>query len=60
MCREHRVVRFDNGVGHLRCRVYAEFEFGFFAIVCGETIKEKSTETGTSSTTEGMENKETL
>jgi len=60
MCREHGVVGLNNGVGHLGCGVYAEFEFGFFAVVGSETVKEKSTESGTSSTTKCMEDKEAL
>jgi len=57
---KHGVVWFDDGVGHLGSGVDAEFQLGLLSIVSGETLEEKSTETGTSSTTEGVEDKETL
>ena len=57
---QNRVVRFYNRVRGLRGRVDGELELGLFAVVGRETFKEESTETGTSSTTEGVEDEEAL
>ena len=54
------VVRLDNRVGQGGRRVHAEFELRLLAIVGGEALEDKSTETGTSSTTERVENEEAL
>jgi hypothetical protein len=57
---QNRVVGFDNGARQLRCRVYAELQLGFFAVICGQTLKKERTETGSSSSTKGVENEEAL
>ena len=54
------VVRLDNRVGQGGRRVHAEFELRLLAVVGGEALKDKSTETGTSSTTKGVEDEEAL
>jgi len=54
------VVGLDNGSGDLRGGVDGEFQFGLLAIVDRETFQRESTETGTSTTTEGVEDQETL
>jgi hypothetical protein len=54
------IVRFDNGTRQLRGRVHAELELGFLAIIGRKTFKQECTETGTSSSTEGVENEEPL
>ena len=54
------VVWLDNGAAHFRCRVHTEFELRLLAIVGGETLKEESTETRTSATTERVEDEEAL
>lgn len=58
--RQDRVVRLNDRVGESRGRVYTELKLGLFAVVGGETLKNESTETGTSSTTKGVENEESL
>ena len=58
--RQNGVVRFNDRVGGCRSGVNTEFELGFFAIIGRKTIQKKGTETRTSSTTERMENEETL
>ena len=57
---EDRVVRLDNGGGNLGCRVDTELKLALLAVVDGQTLHQKGTKTGTCSTTEGVENKETL
>ena len=57
---EDGVVRLNNGGGNLRRRVDTELELALLAVVDGQTLHQKGTETGTCSTTEGVENKETL
>lgn len=57
---EDRVVGLNNGGGVLRSRVNAEFQLGLLAVVNGQTLHQESTETGTSTTTEGVEDQETL
>ena len=57
---QNGVVWLDNRVGQRRRRVHAEFELGLLAIVGREALKDESTETGTSSTTERMEDEEAL
>jgi hypothetical protein len=54
------VVGLNNCGGDLRSGVDREFKLGLLAIVDRQTLKEQSTETGTGTTTEGVENKETL
>ena len=50
----------DNGGGDLRSRVDAELELALLAVVDGETLHEEGTETGTGTTTEGVEDEEAL
>jgi len=57
---ENRVVGLDNGRCHLRSRVNAELQLALLSVVNGQTLHQKSTETRTSSTTEGVEDQETL
>jgi len=54
------VVRLNNGGGDLRSRVDRELELGLLAVIDRETLKEKSTETRTRTTTERVEDEETL
>jgi hypothetical protein len=54
------VVWLNNGCGDTGGRVYGEFELGFLAIVGGEPLEKKSTETGASATAEGVEDQEAL
>jgi hypothetical protein len=58
--RQDRVVWFDNSGGDLRGGVDGETELGFFTVVNRETFEEKRSETRSSSTTNSMEDKETL
>lgn len=57
---EDRVVRLDDGGGHLRSWVDTELQFALLAVVDGQPLHEKSTEARTSTTTEGVEDEETL
>lgn len=58
--REDGVVRLNNGAGQLGSGVHAELELGLLAVVGGEALEQESTETGTGSTTEGVEDEEPL
>lgn len=57
---QDRVIRLNDGVGESRSGIHAELELGLLAIVRGETLEDEGTETGTSSTTERVEDKEAL
>jgi hypothetical protein len=57
---EDGVVGLNNGGGVLGSRVDTEFELGLLAVVDGQTLHQESTETGTGTTTEGVEDQETL
>lgn len=57
---QYRVVWLNNGVGHSGSRVHAELELGLLAIIGGKPLKNESTETGTGSTTERVEDEEAL
>ena len=57
---EDGVVGLDNRGGDLRSRVDTELELALLAVVGGETLKEEGTETRTCTTTERVEDKETL
>ena len=57
---EDGVVGLDNGGGDLRGGVDAELELALLAVVDGETLHEEGTETGTGTTTEGVEDEESL
>lgn len=54
------VVRLDDRGGGLRSRVYTEFELALLAVVDGESLHQKGTETRSGTTTEGVEDQETL
>ena len=49
---ENRVVGLDNGVGQCGSGVHTELQLRLLAVVGGKTLKDKSTEARTSSTTE--------
>lgn len=57
---ENRVVRLDNRGGGLGSRVDAELELALLAVVDGEALHEESTKAGTGTTTEGVEDEESL
>ena len=57
---EDGVVRLDHRGGSLRGGVDAELELALLAVVDGQALHEKSTETRASTTTEGVEDKEAL
>ena len=57
---QNGVVWLNDGVRHRWCGVYREFELRLLAIVRRETLQHKSTETGASSTTKGVEDEEAL
>ena len=57
---EDRVVGLDNRGGDLRSRVDAELELALLAVVDREALHEESTETGTGTTTERVEDEEAL
>jgi hypothetical protein len=58
--REDSVVGLNDGGGDARSRVDGELELALLAVVGGKALKEKSTETGTCTSTEGVEDEETL
>jgi hypothetical protein len=60
MCGKNRVVGLDNGGGVLGSWVDAELELALLAIVDRQTLHQQSTETGTGSTSERVEDEETL
>jgi hypothetical protein len=60
VCGEHRVVWLNDRRRQLGRGVNAEFEFRLFAVVRGEALEEKSTESRTSATAKGVENEEAL
>mmetsp|Transcript_35141 Transcript_35141/g.25614 ORF Transcript_35141/g.25614 Transcript_35141/m.25614 type:complete len:447 (+) Transcript_35141:68-1408(+) len=57
---EHGVVWLDDGGGDLGRGVDSESELGFLTVVNGESLEEEGSETGTSTTTNGVEDEETL
>jgi hypothetical protein len=57
---EDGVVWLDDRGGDLRRRVDTELELALLAVVDGQTLHQQGTETGTCSSTEGVENEETL
>jgi len=57
---EDRVVRFNNSGRNLGSWVDSEFKFGFLAVVNGEPFHQQRGETRTGTTTEGVEQEETL
>lgn len=54
------VVRLHDGSGNLRGGIDAELQLAFFAVVDGEALHEKGTESGTGAATEGVKHQETL
>ena len=57
---EHGVVWLNNSSGHLWGWVDGETELGFLTVVNGESLEEERSETGSGTTTDGIEHKETL
>jgi len=60
MGSKNGVVGFDNSSGDLRSWVNTELKLAFLAVVDGQTFHQKSTKTRSSTTTEGVEDQETL
>jgi hypothetical protein len=58
--RQDAVVRLNHGGGHLGSRVHGEAELGLLAVVDGQTLKKERSQTGTSTTTDGVEHEESL
>ena len=54
------VVRLNDGGGDLGRGVDGETQLGFLAVINGKSFQEEGAETGTSTTTNGVENHETL
>jgi len=57
---EHGVVGLNDGGGDLGGWVDGEAELGLLAVVDGESLEEEGTETGTGTTTDGVEDEEAL
>jgi hypothetical protein len=57
---EDCVVGFDDGSGDQGSRVDGKLELGLLAVVGAQALKEERAESGTSSTTEGVEDEEAL
>jgi hypothetical protein len=57
---EHGVVWLNDGGGDLGGWVDGEAELGLLAVVDGESLEEEGTETGTGTTTDGVEDEEAL
>ena len=57
---QDRVVGLYNSCSNLWCRVDCKFQLGFLAIVNWQTLHEQRSKSRASTTTKGMENKETL
>ena len=57
---EDGVVWLHHGGGHLRSGVDGELQLGLLAVVHGETLHQQGGESGSSSTTKGVEEKESL
>jgi len=58
--RKHVVVWLDNSSGDLRSWGHSERKLGFATIIDGQTLKKKGTKTGSSSTSSGVEDHESL
>jgi hypothetical protein len=58
--RQHGVVRLNNSGGYLRGRVDGETELGLLSVINRKTLQEERTKTGTGTTTNGVEDQETL
>jgi len=57
---EHGVVRLDDGGGDLRRRVDGETELGLLSVIDGESLEEERSESGSGTSTDGVEDEETL
>lgn len=57
---ENRVVGLHNRVSESRGGIHTEFKLGLLAIVGRQALKDEGTETGSSSSTEGVEDEESL
>jgi len=57
---EHGVVRLDDSGGDLGRGVHGETELGLLTVINGESLEEEGTKTGSGTTTNGVEDKETL
>merc|ERR1712070_757227 len=57
---EDGVVWLNNGGGDLWGWIDGESELGFLTIIDGKSLEEEGTESGTGTTTDGLEDKETL
>lgn len=60
MGSEHGIVWLNDGGRDLWCRVDGKLELGLLCKVGSDSLEEESTETGTSTTSKGVEDKETL
>ena len=57
---EDGVVGLDDGGGDLWSGVDGELQLGLLAVVDGETLHQEGSKTGSGTTTEGVEDEETL
>jgi len=57
---ENGVVGLDNSGGDLRGRIDGETELGFLTVIDGKSLEEEGAETGSGTTTDGVEDEETL
>jgi hypothetical protein len=57
---EDRVVRLNDGGGDLGGGVDGETELGFLSVIDGESLEEERSETGSGTTTDGVEDHESL
>ena len=57
---QHGVVRLDDGRRDLRRRVDREAELGLLAVVDGESLEEEGAESGSSASTDSVEDDEAL
>jgi hypothetical protein len=57
---KHRVVRLDNSGSNLRRRVDGETQLGLLTVVDGKSLQKKRSQTGTGSSSDSMEDQETL
>ena len=57
---ENGVVRLNDGSGDLRGRIDGEAELGLLSVVDGESFEKEGSESGTGSTSDGVEHKEAL
>ena len=60
MSGEDGVVWFDNSGGDLWGWIDGETEFGFLTVIDGKSLEKEGSETGTGSSTDGVEDEETL